>query len=102
MWGKPKEWLPWYRAHDYDGDLTEHEKRQLDGFRMQPKHPAADLDNLPEEVRTYIGQIEMGLYNQKQERVVSRAFGLSGVGAALLRHKGQRVSIGRLCTDAQN
>ena len=27
---KPPECLPWYRARDYKGDLTENEKRQLD------------------------------------------------------------------------
>jgi hypothetical protein len=43
MWKrKPKtEWVPWYRAHDYKGDMTETEKRELDAFRMEPKHPAA-------------------------------------------------------------
>jgi exonuclease I len=49
---KAEEWLPWYRARNYKGDLTEAEKRQFDAFRMQPKHPA-DHD-LPEEVRNYI------------------------------------------------
>jgi hypothetical protein len=35
------ERLPWYRAPDYSGNLTEAEKRQLDAFRMQARHPAA-------------------------------------------------------------
>ena len=47
------EHLPWYRARNYKGDLTETEKRQLDAFRKQPKHPAAEEDDLPEEVRNY-------------------------------------------------
>jgi hypothetical protein len=35
---KPAECLPWYRARDYKGDLTENEKRQLDLFRMRKEH----------------------------------------------------------------
>ena len=48
MWKRKREWLPWYRARNYEGDLTEAEKRQLDAFRMQPSHPAAKFDDLPE------------------------------------------------------
>jgi exonuclease I len=31
MWKRKRkaEWLPWYRARNYKGDLTEAEKRQL-------------------------------------------------------------------------
>ena len=38
MWKRKRksEWLPWYRAPDYKGDLTEAQKRELDAFRMQP------------------------------------------------------------------
>jgi hypothetical protein len=36
---KQPEHLPWYRARNYKGNLTEAEKRQLDFFRMQEKHP---------------------------------------------------------------
>jgi exonuclease I len=32
---KQPEHLPWYRARNYKGNLTEDEKRQLDFFRMQ-------------------------------------------------------------------
>ena len=69
MWKRKRkaEWLPWYRARNYKGDLTEAEKRQFDAFRMQPKHPAAQEDDLPEEVQSYIGRIEMELYDKKQE-----------------------------------
>jgi hypothetical protein len=52
---KPTERLPWYRARDYKGDLTENEKRQLDSFRMRREHPAASYDTLPGEVKVYIG-----------------------------------------------
>jgi hypothetical protein len=40
------EWLPWYRARGYNGNLTEAEKRQLDAFRAQEKHPAASKQAL--------------------------------------------------------
>jgi hypothetical protein len=35
------------------------EKRQLDFFRMQDKHPAATYDSLPQEVQSYIGGLEL-------------------------------------------
>jgi len=44
---KPTERLPWYRARNYKGDLTENEKRQLDSFRMRREHPAASYDTWP-------------------------------------------------------
>lgn len=86
MWKrKPKpEWVPWYRASDYKGNLTEDEKRQFDAFRMQPKHPAAEVDDLPEEVQNYINGLELELYDHKQDAAAGRAFFLSAIGAALL------------------
>jgi hypothetical protein len=68
--GKHKaEWLPWYRARNYKGDLTEAEKRQFDAFRVQPKHPAAQYHELPEEVQSYINRIECELYDKRQDGV---------------------------------
>jgi hypothetical protein len=85
MCGKRKaEWVPWYRAHDYEGNLTEAEKRQLDSFRVQPKHPAAQYDELPEEVQSYINRIECELYDKKQSSLVGQATVLSAIGGALL------------------
>ena len=78
------ESLPWYRARNYKGNLTEAEKRQLDAFRMQPKHPAANYHNLPDEVQRYIIRIEMELYDKKQDGTAGRALTGSAVGAALL------------------
>jgi hypothetical protein len=69
-----QEWLPWYRARDYKGNLSEAEKRQLDAFRTQPTHPAARLDQLPEEVQEYIGRIELELYDHKQQEAAGFAF----------------------------
>ena len=56
---QPAEPLSWYRARGYKGNLTEHEKRQLDSFRMQEHHPAATCESLPEEVQSYIGGLEL-------------------------------------------
>jgi hypothetical protein len=78
------EWVPWYRARKYKGNLTEAEKRQLDAFRTQPKHPAAAFDDLPEEVQAYLSGIEGELYDKKQEGAASRAFLYSAIGAGLL------------------
>jgi hypothetical protein len=82
MWGKPKEWLPWYRAHDYEGNLTEHEKRQLDALRVQPKHPAAEADDLPKEVQDYINRIECELNDEKQTVLFERTLLVSAIGGA--------------------
>jgi hypothetical protein len=86
VWKRKKiaEWVPWYRAPNYDGTLTEAEKRELDAFRMQPKHPSAQYDDLPDEVQQYISKIQVELYDQKQDRASSRALFLSATGAALL------------------
>ena len=72
MWKRKKEW-PWYRARNYRGNLTEAEKRQLDAFRMQQKHPAANLDDLPDEVRRYLSNTEFKLYDKKQDEATGRA-----------------------------
>jgi hypothetical protein len=86
MWKRKREaeWLPWYRARNYKGDLTEVEKRELDAFRVRPDHPAAQGDNLPEEVQSYLNKIELELYDKKQDGAVGRALVLSAIGAALL------------------
>ncbi|PNE11157.1 MAG: hypothetical protein CR217_10230 [Beijerinckiaceae bacterium] len=81
--GKP-EWLPWYRARNYKGDMTETEKHQLDAFRAQPMHPATRREDLPEEVRDYIIGIELELYDYKQQDAVGQAFFYSLIGAGLL------------------
>ena len=86
MWWRSKlktEELPWYRSPGYNGKMSEAEKRQLDAFRMQEQHPAARQEDLPEEVRSYIGRIEMKLYDLKQETAASRALVASVAGAAL-------------------
>jgi hypothetical protein len=85
MWKRKSksERVAWYRAPGYKGDLTEAEKRQLDAFRSERKHPAATTDELPEEVQRYIGRIELELYDAKQA-AAGQALVLSGVGAALL------------------
>ena len=78
------EWLPWYRARNYKGNLTEAQKRQLDGFRAQPKHPATQEEDLPEEVQNYIGRIELELYDNKKQIVSERTLFVSLFGAAML------------------
>jgi hypothetical protein len=84
MWKRKTEWLPWYRARNFKGNLTEAEKRQLDAFRTQPKHPAATFDDLSEEIQRYISGIQVELYDKKQEGAASRAFLYSAIGAGLL------------------
>lgn len=81
---KGPERLPWYRARNYKGNFTEAEKRQLDAFRAQPKHPATRTEDLPEEVQDYINRIELELYDHKQQDAVGQAFFYSLIGAALL------------------
>jgi hypothetical protein len=51
----------WYRHRNYKGNLTEDEKMELDSIRWQAKsgiHPAAKIDELPDEVIDYISDLE--------------------------------------------
>jgi hypothetical protein len=87
IWKRKKqkaEIVPWYRSPGYKGNLTEAEKRKLDAFRMQPKHPAARNEDLPEEVQSYINRLEMEIYDFKQDKTAAQAFGLSLFGCASL------------------
>jgi hypothetical protein len=77
------ERLPWYRARGYSGNLTEAEKRELDGFRMQADHPAYQYE-LPEHVELCITGLQVEAYDLKQERAAVRAFTTTLVGAAVL------------------
>ena len=86
---KTKEPLPWYRAPDYKGELTEDEKRELDSFRYGAehqgvRHPAATYDDLPEEVGLYISRLQIELYDSIQEGLAGRCLLISAVGAFLL------------------
>jgi hypothetical protein len=81
---KYREVAPWYRARAYRGNLTEAQKRELDAFRTQPKHPAARYEDLPEEVQAYIARLETEAYDLKQEKAVSLALACNAVGLALL------------------
>jgi hypothetical protein len=84
MWKRKAEWVPWYRARNYKGNLTEAEKRQLDAFRIQAKHPAATFDDLTEEVQSYLSGIQLELYDKNQAGVAARAFLYSAIGAGML------------------
>ena len=87
MWrrrSKSSERPPWYRATDYKGNLTEAEKRQLDGFRALPRHPAFEYGDLPEHIEMYISGLEIEAYDLKQERLLGRALFFSIIGAVVL------------------
>ncbi|MGO7306897.1 hypothetical protein ACCS91_23690 [Rhizobium ruizarguesonis] len=60
------------------------EKRQLDAFRMQERHPAATVGDLPEEVRLYIARLELENYDFKQEQAVGGNTIASLLGAVTL------------------
>jgi hypothetical protein len=79
-----QEWLPWYRRNGYSGNLTEAEKRQLDAFRSQSKHPAALSDELPDEVQSYINRIELELYDAKQSEAAVYTLAVSVFAIALM------------------
>lgn len=78
------EKLPWYRDPNYKGNVTEYQKRQLDAFRMQPKHPAASYDNLPDEVQTYIIGLEIELHDAKTQAAFNTAATRTVFGGLLL------------------
>jgi hypothetical protein len=68
-----QEWLPWYRARGYKGNLSEARKRQLDAFRSQPKHPAATCADLPREAQMLISGLEIDLSDRKKENAFAWA-----------------------------
>jgi hypothetical protein len=86
MWSRPKssERPPWYRAPGYRGKLTEAEKRELDGFRARPGHPAFEYGELPEHVEMYISGLAIEAHDLKQARTFGRAITCSLIGAAVL------------------
>lgn len=70
-----KSWIPWYRRQDYKGDLSEKEKRILDSFHSEAKHPAAPYESLPDEVQEYINSLEFELFqNNKDEAIITALF----------------------------
>jgi hypothetical protein len=81
---KKVEWVPWYRRKGYAENLTEPDKRVLDGFRADGKHPAVALEDLPEEAQGYIVKLEIDVYDLQQNAVVGRGFAATGIGAFLL------------------
>ena len=85
---KRKEPLPWYRARNYKGNLTEAEKRELDLLRHREseggEHPSASYGDLPEEVQSYLSKIEVERYDLIQEALAGRCLLWSGVGLFLL------------------
>lgn len=68
------EWVPWYRRKGYKGDLTEAEKRLLDAVRLRDRHPATKGEDLPEDVKSYIEQLQIELYDAKQEIAVAKFY----------------------------
>lgn len=81
---KKNEWVPWYRRKGYRGNLTEEEKRYLDSFRLEKKHPAATFDELPSEVQSYLMELEQAVYDKKQEGAATKALILNGIGAFMI------------------
>ena len=81
---KEHEWMPWYRRKDYRGNLTDEQKRHLDSFRLEEKHPAVAVEDLPEEVQSYLSELELAVYDAKREGVATKAFVLTGVGAFVI------------------
>ena len=78
---KDDEWVPWYRRKEYKGNLTEEEKRHLDSFRLEEKHPAVAVEDLPEEVQGYLSELELAVYDKEQDGAATKAWGMTGIGA---------------------
>jgi hypothetical protein len=78
------EWIPWYRRKEYKGNLTEDEKRHLDTFRVEGKHPATAFEELPKEVQEYLNELELSVYDATQERVAIKSLVQTCVGALLI------------------
>jgi hypothetical protein len=79
-----REVLPWYRKPSYRGKLTEAQKRHLDSIREREPHPATRFEQLPDEVQSYITELEMAVYDSKQQSLAGRTLLVSGLGAILI------------------
>jgi hypothetical protein len=64
-----QERLPWYRAKNYKGKMSEKQKCSLDAVRLQNKHPAATYADLRPEVQNYISSLEIEVYDAKQQEL---------------------------------
>ena len=59
---------PWYRSRKYKGNFNNDEKVELDSIRRDAKHgdhPAARIEDLPNEVETYIYDLEHRLLESR-------------------------------------
>jgi hypothetical protein len=81
---KEDEWVPWYRRKEYTSNITEDEKRYLDSFRLEKKHPAAALEDQPSEVQRYVSELELAVDDKTQEGIARKAFILTGIGAFVI------------------
>ncbi|MBG0797162.1 hypothetical protein IYX23_05605 [Methylocystis sp. L43] len=79
-----QEWLPWYRARGFKGSVSEAEKRHLDAYRSQPKHPAATYADLPEEAQSYISGMIVELLDKKREALFGWSLFWTTLAGALL------------------
>jgi len=61
------EHLPWYRAKNYRGDLTEREKQLLDDLRSRGDEQATKSDELPADVQGYIKHLEFELEEKRRQ-----------------------------------
>ena len=83
--------------------MTEEEKRLLDGFRLEGRHPATRFEDLPHEVQDFLwfnplfhvtGQMRQGFYPTYAGDYVAPVFvlalglGLSVLGLLLLSRHG--------------
>ena len=59
------DWKPWYRRRTFKGNLTEDQKRYLDSFRNGEPHPATSFEDLPDEVRSRLIELEERLKNHQ-------------------------------------
>jgi hypothetical protein len=76
--------LPWYRAKNYKGKMTEKQKRLLDTIRFQRSHPAATYEGLLPEVQNYINRLELEVYDAKQQSLFAGCALLSFLGGQSL------------------
>ena len=73
---------PWYRRSDYRGAMNEENKAKLDAIRQKEPHPATKLEELPDDVQSYINRIENELYDSRQDRALANL--LFCIGLAIL------------------
>lgn len=79
-----EEDLPWYRGKGFKGNLTENEKRLLDSFRIDNKHPCTSNANIPEDVHALLIRLVVERQEDKLGSFSGKYTAIIGIAAFVI------------------